>query len=83
MTVRLTTIVSPGKAIRAKCLDCCGGVAREVDRCRVVKCALHPFRLGKNPFRKPRQITDAQREALSGRLRAHQERRNSSGLDNC
>lgn len=35
------------RAIRAKCLDCCGGVAVEADQCTVRSCPLHPFRSGK------------------------------------
>ena len=41
----------PTKAIRAKCLDCCGGHASAVKLCPCEKCPLHPFRLGKNPNR--------------------------------
>lgn len=41
---------SPGKAIRAKCLDCCCGNAAEVRRCVSIRCALWPYRMGKNPF---------------------------------
>lgn len=31
-------------AIRAKCMDCCGNQRKEVDRCRLTECALHPYR---------------------------------------
>lgn len=44
---------NPVKAIRAKCIDCCGGQPREADRCPSEFCPLHPFRFGKNPYRKP------------------------------
>jgi hypothetical protein len=60
-------------AIRAKCIDCSGGSALEVKLCRSVRCALFPFRLGSNPWRKesaPREMSDEQRAALSERLRA-------------
>ena len=43
--------MTPMKAIRAKCLDCCCGQVNEVRRCPVNACALHPFRFGKNPNR--------------------------------
>ena len=33
-----------GKAIRAKCLDCCGGQIKEVRECEIVHCSLWPFR---------------------------------------
>ena len=58
------------KAIRAKCLDCCGGSPAEVRECEIDHCALHPFRMGKNPFRKKRELSDEQREALAERLAA-------------
>lgn len=41
---------SPLTAIRAHCIGCSNGYRKEVEECRVVKCALHPFRMGKNPF---------------------------------
>lgn len=55
---------SMGQAIRAKCLDCSGGSYKEVDRCHLEHCDLWPFRFGKNPYRKPRVLSDAQKEAL-------------------
>lgn len=36
-----------GKAIRAKCLDCCGGQRNEVKLCPVTTCPLWIYRLGK------------------------------------
>ena len=41
--------LTPVKAIRAKCLDCCCGNTAEVRRCPAVKCTLHPYRMGKRP----------------------------------
>jgi hypothetical protein len=41
---------SPGRAIRAKCIDCSGGNAAEARKCVVFRCPLWPFRMGKNPF---------------------------------
>jgi len=39
------------KAIRAKCLDCCGGQQSEVRRCVSAKtCSLWPYRMNSNPF---------------------------------
>lgn len=37
------------KAIRAKCLDCCCGSAKEVKLCVCTKCSLYPYRMGKRP----------------------------------
>ena len=64
---------NPVKAIRAKCLDCCCGQLREVERCPVEQCALHPFRFGKNPYRSRRELTDEQRRAAAERLRRARE----------
>ena len=36
--------MTPLKAIRAKCLDCCGGQANEVRLCPCPDCTLYPFR---------------------------------------
>lgn len=41
--------MTPIKAIRAKCLDCCLGQANEVKLCPVTDCSLYPYRLGHNP----------------------------------
>lgn len=43
--------LTPLKAIRAKCLDCCNGSSKEVKLCTVAGCPLYPLRLGKNPRR--------------------------------
>ena len=39
--------ISPLKAIRLKCLDCCCGSAFEVRRCEVRRCPLWKFRMGR------------------------------------
>lgn len=31
-------------AIRAKCMDCSGNQRKEVERCRLKDCPLHPYR---------------------------------------
>ena len=41
--------LSPMKAIRAKCLDCCCGSVNEVRLCPCPDCSLYPYRFGKNP----------------------------------
>lgn len=59
-------------AIRARCLDCCAGSVAEVRSCVSGTCALWPYRMNKNPFRR-REMTDEQREAAAERLRAARE----------
>ena len=44
--------MTPLKAIRAKCLDCCCGVMSEVRLCSMTDCPLHQFRDGHKPNRK-------------------------------
>lgn len=68
MTSRGLERQSRGDAIRAKCLDCCAGSAAEVRRCGDVSCALWPFRMGTDPWRETRQMTDEQRAAAVERL---------------
>ena len=45
-------ILTPIKAIRAKCLDCMCGQATEVRLCPITDCSLYPYRMGHNPSRK-------------------------------
>lgn len=45
-------ILTPIKAIRAKCLDCMCNQATEVRLCPLTDCSLYPYRMGHNPNRK-------------------------------
>jgi hypothetical protein len=75
-------IYTPIKAIRKKCLDCCCGSSREVEHCPVNDCSLYPYRLGKSPTRKGRQLSEEERKAASERLaRARAIKRPDSDLD--
>lgn len=42
--------ISPSKAIRLKCLDCCCGSTTEVMFCPCKDCSLWVFRFGRNPY---------------------------------
>lgn len=44
---------NPIKAIRAHCLECCGGSPSAVADCPSAECALFAFRMGRNPHRAP------------------------------
>ena len=55
--------MSPLKALRARCLDCCVGSAHEVSLCAAVKCPSWPFRLGTNPWARE-NLTRAHRPPL-------------------
>ena len=61
-------ILTPLRAIRAKCIDCSAGSMKEVRECVMLDCPLYPYRLGKSPNRKPRILTDDEREALRQRM---------------
>lgn len=41
--------LTPIKAIRAKCMDCCAGQFVEVRLCTVEKCPLYEYRMGHRP----------------------------------
>jgi len=58
---------NPVKAIREKCLDCCCGSSQEVKMCVITDCALFPFRMGNNPYRKKREISPEELEVLRER----------------
>ncbi len=60
-------ILSPMKAIRAKCLDCCCGSSHEVRLCPCQDCTLYPYRFGKNPYC-TRTYTEEQKKAKRERL---------------
>lgn len=58
-------MLTPMKAIRAKCLDCCCGSSEEVKQCPCTDCPLYDFRFGHKPYLVKREMTDAQRAALA------------------
>lgn len=66
---------NPVKAIREFCLECCNDSSSAVKECTAVNCALYHFRLGKNPFRTKREMTDEQKEAAKIRLAKAREQR--------
>ena len=71
-------IKSPIKAIRAFCLDCCGGSSTEVRECTSKRCPLKPFRFGRNPYIK-REMTEEQREQAKERLAKAREAKEKGG----
>jgi len=62
--------MSPLKALRKHCLECCGNSAKEVALCCSSTCEQWPFRLGRNPWVDARKMTDEQRASASARLAA-------------
>lgn len=57
------------RAIKLKCLDCSTYNINEIKECPVKECPLYPFRLGKNPFRKKKELSEEERHKLSERMR--------------
>lgn len=72
---------NPVKAIREKCLDCCNGSTLEVKECTCENCPIYPFRLGKNPFRQKRELTEEQKKEVGDRLR--EARKNIDDSNEC
>lgn len=58
--------MTPMKAIRAKCLDCCEN-SREVKLCPVEDCPLYMYRFGKNP-KIHRDLTQEQKDEIAARM---------------
>ena len=52
--------LTPLKAIRKKCLDCCAGQMNEVRLCTVKNCPLHEYRSGHRPKDKENTAEDIQ-----------------------
>ena len=70
--------ISPLKAIRLKCLDCCCGSSNEVKLCPAANCPLHPFREGHDPFRAKVELTPEQKEKRRQSLVVARERQRNS-----
>lgn len=61
--------MTPMKAIRLKCLDCCFGLPNEVTLCPATDCSLWPYRSGHNPKLKgtrPGAAANLTKNALQG-----------------
>ncbi len=62
------------QALRARCVDCCGGSVQEVRFCTAVACAAWPFRMGTDPWRAKVQMSEERKAALRDRLAAARNR---------
>src|SRR5882724_3318681 len=71
--------MSPLKALRARCLDCCAQQPKDVALCPAVGCPSWPFRMGSDPWRKP--ASEARREAARRTMAALNARRNRGGAE--
>ena len=52
---------TPMRAIRKKCIDCCGYDYKEVRLCAAEKCPLWDYRLGHRPKTQDEEITSENR----------------------
>ena len=73
----VTKITNPLKAIKAKCYDCCACQLNEVKLCPATRCPLWHFRLGTNPHKKKREMTEERRQANIQRLKEAREKKNT------
>ncbi len=51
--------ITPMKAIRKKCLDCCNNQVAEVRECTIKDCPIHKYRMGHRPTADLQQGTDS------------------------
>jgi hypothetical protein len=72
--------MSRGEAIRAHCIDCCGGSWDEVRKCTAIKCPSWPFRMGNDPWREKRVLTTEQRQERAVVLATARGKRNRDEL---
>ncbi len=42
-------VLTPIKAMRAKCMDCTCNQPKEIRECGITNCSLWPYRMGKRP----------------------------------
>jgi len=66
-------IETPVRTIRKFCLECMSGQYSEVEACKSERCWLFPYRMGKNPKRKKRQLTEQQKAKLRENLKKARE----------
>lgn len=58
------------QALRERCIDCSGGSSQKVRFCTAVACSAWPFRMGTDPWRAKREMSDEQKAVLRQRLEA-------------
>ena len=74
--------MSPLKALRLRCIDCCAGSSLEVRLCTAASCPAWPFRLSRNPWRAPASEERRQqgRELAARRPRGAENQRQGRGF---
>ncbi len=69
-------MLTPMKAIRKKCLDCCCFSFTEVKLCTAEDCTLWPYRFGKRPSTVSRKAKIAEKSALENARQKQADREN-------
>ena len=70
--------MTPIRAIRLKCLDCCCDNPNEVAACPIKDCSLHIYRFGTNPAIKKKEYTEEERRQMRERLAANLAKKNQA-----
>lgn len=73
----MANLQNPVKAIRAFCIECFGDSPREIVNCTATTCPLYPFRMGTNPYRAKRELTEQQKERQAMYLQMARDRKNT------
>lgn len=68
------------KTIRQKCMDCTYDQLKEVQMCPAEDCPLWKYRLGKDPDKKTRTMSEAQRAVLEAARQKAAESRQTKNL---
>lgn len=50
--------LTPIKAIRQHCKECCCGQVKEIKLCSIKECPLHPYRMGRRPKQEDIQLNE-------------------------
>jgi len=58
-------LLTPIKAMRAKCMDCTCYQPKEIRLCPLITCALWPYRMGKRPEAGKVEETEIQERRLT------------------
>ncbi len=65
-----TTKATLLKTIHQKCMDCSAYQIKKIELCPSSDCPLWPFRMGKDPFKTPRIMSEKQKQVLAAATEA-------------
>jgi hypothetical protein len=71
--------ISPLKALRLRCIDCCADQPSEVRLCTAIACPSWPFRMGANPWQAPLSAEVLEARRRGGHKTAAQRRNSTQG----